>query len=113
MSFDNVSEKLSEYFVYYAGEEVYYVLLMEQLRLASTRSEFLKAVQTLIRFAKLHVKQSVDVVNQNFLDDLLQFIRTGKKEEVSQFRSSLSNYISVFELEKIRKQERYLLELLR
>lgn len=104
--------KLAEYFAYYAGEGVHYVLLIEQLRLANTRSDFLIAVQTLINYGELQEKQCVDKIDQASIDVLLQFIRTGNIAQVSQFRSALSHHIWIYELEKIRQQERYLLRLL-
>lgn len=106
------SGKLAEYFVSYAGEGVHYVLLIEQLRFANTRSDFLTTVQTLINYGELQEKQCVDKIDQTSIDVLLQFIRIGNIAQVSQFRSALSHHIWIYELEKIRQQEQYLMKLL-
>jgi hypothetical protein len=107
-----MDEKLAEYFVYYAAESVDYVLMMEQLRLSHTRSDFLQAMERLIVCADIQAEQSGAVLEQTMIDSLLSFIRTADIVQVSEFRSSLSYYISVYELEKIHEQEQYLLELL-
>lgn len=107
-----MGRKLAEYFVYYCSNGEHYVALVDCLREAKTRSELLTTICILLRYGRLHLKQGIDGISQKKLDELYQFIREGKKEEVSRFHSSLITYVSTFELENMRQQERYLLELL-
>lgn len=107
-----IGKKLAEYFAYYCSHGEHYVSLVDHLREAKTRSELLTTICILLRYGRLHLKQGIEDIGQKKMDDLYQFIREGEKEEVSRFHSSLITYISTFELENMRQQERYLLQLL-
>jgi hypothetical protein len=107
-----IGKRLAKYIVYCCGEGEHYIPLIDRLRKANTRSLLLEAIYILIRYGKLHLKQGLEEVSKQDINNLFQFIRTENKEVVSRFHSSLSTYISTFEVENIHKQERYLLELL-
>ncbi len=107
-----IGKKLAKYFVYSCGEGEHYISLTERLRVANTRSALLEAIYTMIRYGKQHLKQGIKDINKQEVDTIFAFIRTGDKKEVSRFYSALNTYISTFEVEHIREQERYLLELL-
>lgn len=107
-----IGKKLAEYFVYYCSNGEHYVALVDHLREAKTRSEVLTTICILLRYGRLHLKQGIESINRKKMDELYQFIREGNKEEVSRFHSYLITYVSTFELENMRQQERYLLELL-
>lgn len=108
----DIGRKLTRYFVYCCGEGEHYVALVERLREANTRSTILEAIYRLIHYGEVCLKYRIDDIDLGNIRGLFRFIKTGAKEDVSQFHSSLSTYIWNFEVEKIREQERYLLELL-
>jgi polynucleotide 5'-kinase involved in rRNA processing len=105
-------EKLAEYFVYCCGEGDHYVELVERLREANTRYALLEAVYILLHYGDQYLNQKMGDMNQKRLENLFQFFRTGEIENVSHFRANLVASISMFELEKIHQQEKYLVELL-
>lgn len=107
-----IADELAEYFVYLCGEGDDYVSLIDKIRDSETRASLIKSIYVLLRYGHLHLKQSMEKMNRKKIDSLFHFIKTGEHDEVCRFRSSLITFISAFELEKIREQERYLLELL-
>lgn len=106
-----VGNKLARYFVYQC-EGKYYTSLVDRLRQANTRSNLVEGIYTLVHYGRNHLKIELKSVSQRDIDHLFRFIRTGNIEVVKLFHSSLSTHISNFEVEKIRKQEHYLLDLL-
>jgi hypothetical protein len=107
-----IGKLLAEYFVYSCGEGEHYVTLIDRLRAANTRSTIIEAIYFLLRYGTEHLKLELEDLHEPKLKQLYQFIQTGSREEVTHFQSSLSIYIWEYEVEKIREQERYLLELL-
>lgn len=107
-----IGKLLAEYFVYSCGEGDHYVALIDRLRAANTRSTIIEAIYILIHYGTVHLKLKLEYLHEPKLKQLYQFIQTGSREEVIHFHSSLSIYIWEYEVEKIREQERYLLELL-
>ncbi len=107
-----IGKRLAKYFVYSCGEGEHYVGLIERLRAANTRSTIIEAIYVLIRYGTVHLKLELEELDEPKLKQLYQFIQTGSREEVTHFNSSLSTYIWAYEVEKIREQEKYLLELL-
>jgi hypothetical protein len=109
---NKIGEKLAEYFVCYCSEGEHYVSLIDHLREAKTRSEVVTMICILLRYGKVHVKQPLEAISQRKIEELYQFIGNGEITEVSRFHAALISNISMCELENMRGQERYLLELL-
>jgi hypothetical protein len=107
-----IGKKLARYFVHTCGEGEHYVPLIKRLRESNTRSSFLEAIYTLIYYGEIHLDQNLEDVNEQEIEQLSQFIRTGNCKEVSLFHSSLSLFIWDIEIKNIHQQERYLLKLL-
>jgi hypothetical protein len=107
-----IGGKLAEYFVYYCGEGDHYVELITQLRAANTRYTLLEAVYILLHYGERSLGKKMDGMSKKRMKELFVFFRTGEIKQVSRFRSTLNNWITTYELEKIHQQERYLVELL-
>jgi hypothetical protein len=107
-----IGRRLAKYFVYQCSEGEHYVPLIDRLRETNTRYTFLEAIYILIRYGEQQLKRVLEDVSKRDIDEFFQFIRTGSIVEISQLYTSLSSCISNFELENMREQERYLLELL-
>ncbi len=106
------AQKLAKYFVYCCGEGDHYVELVAQLRAADTRYTLLEAVYILLHYGERSLHQKMKNMSRKRMGSLFIFFRKGEIKEVSRFRSTLINWITTYELEKIHQQERYLVELL-
>lgn len=107
-----LGKKLAEYFVYYSGEAEDYVALTDRLRIARTVRELMQSVEALLSAGE-HFQPAQEVgIRPNEIAALYHFFCNGDKLAVSRFRAKLIADISMFELEKIQEQERYLRDLL-
>lgn len=107
-----MGDQLAKYFVYYAGEGEHYVELIEQFRHVRTRKAFWFAVQRLLAYRDHQAVQQEACIHPTTLHSVLTFIRTGEINAVSQFYTIVCQSIWRYEMEKIKQQERYLLQLL-
>lgn len=104
-------KEFAQYFVYCCDGEQY-VYMIDQFRWAKTRLTLIEAIAALLQYGKtIDYRDAVTITTQKW-EQLTEFIRNGDINAVRQLHTAMIRYVSAYELEKIRKTEKYLTELL-
>jgi hypothetical protein len=108
-----LGKEFAKFFVYYCeGEQ--YVNLIDQFRWAKTRITLIEAMTKLLQYSNSNSQP--ELTDMELSDEdwkrLTNFILHADIQDVRVFHTTMIRYVSAFELEKIKKTEKYLTELL-
>jgi hypothetical protein len=108
-----LGKELARCFVYGCNGNQY-VALIDQFRLAKTRLALLEAIFVLLKYEDPTTKSEYRMarISPQRLKNLCLFIRKEEINNVRHLHEWMIRHISVFEMEKIKKTEQYLMELL-
>lgn len=106
-----LGKEFAKFFVYYCeGEQ--YVTMIDEFRWAKTRITLIESMMKLLQYSS----SSEELFDAEWTDEdwkrLTHFILHADIHNVRHLHTTMIRYISTFELEKIRKTEEYLTELL-
>lgn len=106
-----LGKEFAKFFVYYCEGEKY-VAMIDQFRWAKTRASLIESMMKLLQYSN----PSGELFDSELTDEdwkrLTNFILHADIQDVRHLHTTMIRYISTFELEKIKKTEEYLTELL-
>lgn len=107
-----ICEKIAS-FIVYACEGERYVLLIEALRNARSRKEWIDAISMLIHYGLSQTEHAYPLqITQQEWNRVCQFIQHAEIEEVRELHEQTMRYIATLELKKIHELEQYIANVL-